>query len=224
MRAARAAGRRPGPGVHPTAAARAGLRPRGHGRYRRHLRVLPPAQTRPRGHPHGARCRLPVGYTMRFRRGSTSAGPAADQVLLRRTGRVAALQAALALAVVLMLIGAVAFLFDIHVQNKEISGQLSAVVASADDVTDAPPGTALAIRAPSGNVAVSDHAPAATARLLNATPGYSDVRDGGSEYRALVADRDGTRVVALLDLTPWQTGRQRLLIALAAAEIAGVIG
>ncbi|MFC9549762.1 sensor histidine kinase [Rhodococcus sp. NPDC056960] len=161
---------------------------------------------------------------MRFRRGSTSAGPAADQVLLRRTGRVAALQAALALAVVLMLIGAVAFLFDIHVQNKEISGQLSAVVASADDVTDAPPGTALAIRAPSGNVAVSDHAPAATERLLDAPPGYSDVRDGGSEYRALVADRDGTRVVALLDLTPWQTGRQRLLIALAAAEIAGVIG
>lgn len=161
---------------------------------------------------------------MRFRRGSSSSALAADQVLLRRTGRVAALQVALALGVVLMLIGAVTFLFDIHVQNGEISGQLSGVVASADDVTDAPPGMALAIRTLSGNVAVSDRAPAATTRLLDGPLGYSDVHDGGADYRALVADRDGTRIVALLDLSPWQNGRQRLLLALAAAEIAGVIG
>ena len=82
-----------------------------------------------------------------------------DQALLRRTGRIAALQAALALGVVLALVGAVAYFLDGQAQDREISSQLSAVVASADDVTDAPPGIALAIRAPSGGVAVSDRAP-----------------------------------------------------------------
>ena len=146
-----------------------------------------------------------------------------DEALLRRTGRIAALQSALALGVVLLLVGTVAYLLDVHAQAQEISGHLSAVVASADDVTDAPPGMALAIRAPSGAVAVGDRAPAAAAaRLLSRQPGFSSVRSHDVEYRGLVADRDGRRVAALLDITPWENGRQRLLLALIIAEIAGV--
>jgi two-component system OmpR family sensor kinase len=144
-----------------------------------------------------------------------------DEALLRRTGRVAALQSALALGVVLLLVGTVAYFLDVHAQAQEISGQLSAVIASTDDVTDAPPGMALAIREPSGAVAVSDRAPAATARLLSGQPGFSSVRSHDVEYRGLVADRDGRRVAALLDITPWENGRQRLLLALIIAEIAG---
>jgi len=145
-----------------------------------------------------------------------------DEALLRRTGRVAALQSALALGVVLLLVGTVAYFLDVHAQAQEISGQLSAVIASTDDVTDAPPGMALAIREPSGAVAVSDRAPAATARLLSGQPGFSSVRSHDVEYRGLVADRGGRRIAALLDITPWETGRQRLLLALVIAEIAGV--
>ncbi len=145
-----------------------------------------------------------------------------DEALLRRTGRLAALQSALALGVVLLLVGTVAYFLDVHAQAQEISGQLSAVIASTDDVTDAPPGMALAIREPSGAVAVSDRAPAATARLLSGQPGFSNVRSHDVEYRGLVADRDGRRIAALLDITPWETGRQRLLLALVIAEIAGV--
>jgi len=145
-----------------------------------------------------------------------------DEALLRRTGRIAALQSALALGVVLLLVGTVAYLLDVHAQAQEISGQLSAVIASTDDVTDAPPGMALAIREPSGAVAVSDRAPAATVRLLSGQPGFSSVRSHDVEYRGLVADRDGRRIAALLDITPWETGRQRLLLALVIAEIAGV--
>jgi two-component system OmpR family sensor kinase len=144
-----------------------------------------------------------------------------DEALLRRTGRLAALQSALALGVVLLLVGTVAYFLDVHAQAQEISGQLSAVVASTDDVTDAPPGMALAIRAPSGAVAVSDRAPAATARLLSGQPGFSSVRSHDVEYRGLVADRGGRRIAALLDITPWENGRQRLLLALIIAEIAG---
>jgi len=69
-----------------------------------------------------------------------------DEALLRRTGRIAALQSALALGVVLLLVGTVAYLLDVHAQAQEISGQLSAVVARTDDVTDAPPGMAPAPR------------------------------------------------------------------------------
>jgi len=141
---------------------------------------------------------------------------------LRRTGRVAALQSALALGVVLLLAGTVAYFLDVHAQAQEISGQLSAVIASTDDVTDAPPGMALAIREPSGAVAVSDRAPAATARLLSGQPGFCSVRSHDVEYRGLVADRGTHRIAALLDITPWETGRQRLLLALIIAEIAGV--
>ncbi len=145
-----------------------------------------------------------------------------DEALLRRTGRVAALQSALALGVVLLLAGTVAYFLDVHAQAQEISGQLSAVIASTDDVTDAPPGMALAIREPSGAVAVSDRAPAATARLLSGQPGFCSVRSHDVEYRGLVADRGTHRIAALLDITPWETGRQRLLLALIIAEIAGV--
>ncbi len=145
-----------------------------------------------------------------------------DEALLRRTGRIAALQSALALGVVLLLVGTVAYFLDVHAQAQEISGQLSAVVASTDDVTDAPPGMALAIREPSGAVAVSNRAPAATARLLSGQPGFSNVRSHDVEYRGLVADRGERRIAALLDITPWEHGRQRLLLALVIAEIAGV--
>ena len=145
-----------------------------------------------------------------------------DEALLRRTGRIAALQSALALGVVLLLVGTVAYFLDVHAQAQEISGQLSAVVASTDDVTDAPPGMALAIREPSGAVTVSDRAPAATATLLSGQPGFSNVRSHDVEYRALVADRGGRRIAALLDITPWETGRQRLRLALVIAEVAGV--
>ena len=147
-----------------------------------------------------------------------------DEALLRRTGRVAALQSALALGVVLLLVGTVAYVLDVHAQAQDIAGQLSAVAARTDDVTDPPPGIALAIRAPSGAVAVSDRAPAATTRLLTGQPGFFDVRSHNVEYRALVADRGGGRVAALLDVTPWETGRQRLLLALVVAEVAGVAG
>lgn len=147
-----------------------------------------------------------------------------DEPLLRRTGRVAALQAALALGVVLLLVGSVAYFLDVHAQGQEIAGQLSTVAASTDDVTDPPPGMALAMQAPSGAVTASNRVPAITTGLLDGQPGFSDVRSQGVEYRALVVDRGGRRVAALLDITPWENGRKRLLLALAIAEVAGVAG
>src|ERR1700757_1255120 len=146
-----------------------------------------------------------------------------DRMLLRRTGRRAALQAAGTLSIVLAVVGLVAYVLNVHVQNGQIDAQLSSVVAIADDVVDPPPGMALAMRAANGSVAVSPQAPAATARLTDGPVGYSSLSDGGRRYRALVVDRSDTRVVALLDLAPWETARRQLLLALAIAEFVGML-
>ena len=157
------------------------------------------------------------------RHATVAAGSVNDRMLLRRTGRRAALQTAVTLSVFLAVVGLVAYVLNVHVQNGQINAQLSSVVASADDVVDPPPGMALAMRAANGSVAVSPHAPAATARLTDGPVGYSSVSDGGHRYRALVADRSGTRVVALVDLAPWETARRQLLLALAVAEFVGML-
>lgn len=146
-----------------------------------------------------------------------------DQTLLRRAGRNAAFQTALILSVFLTLVGLIAYFLTVHNQNGQIDTQLSAVVAIADDVVDPPPGVALAIQPANGSLAMSSRAPAATAQLVSAPLGYSSVDEGGRRYRALVADRSGTRVVALLDLSPWESARRQLLLALAVAELAGLV-
>ena len=159
----------------------------------------------------------------RRRTATVSASSVNDRMLLRRTGRRAALQTAVTLSVFLAVVGLIAYILNVHVQNGQINAQLSSVVASADDVVDPPPGMALAMRPANGSVAVSPHAPAATARLTDGPVGYSSVSDGGHRYRALVADRSGTRVVALVDLAPWETARRQLLLALAVAEFVGML-
>lgn len=145
-----------------------------------------------------------------------------DEQLLRRAGRVASLQAAVALALVLLVVGLVVFLVDSRVQSRQIDTQLRSVVEAAEDVDDPPPGTALALRGPDGTTAVSASAPPRVAELLGAPPGFVDVRVGERNHRALVADTPRGRVVALVDLEPFEAGRDRLLSALALAEIAGI--
>lgn len=160
----------------------------------------------------------------RLRRGNATVAAAGDRALLRRTARTATWQAASALAVVLIVIGAVAYFVDVRAQDREISGQLSSVVTTVDDVEDPPPGMALAIRDRRGLISVSRHAPAPTRALLDGADGFTSLQVNGVDYRALVIDRSGERIAAVLDLSPWQTGRSRLLEALAVAEIAGVVG
>ena len=156
------------------------------------------------------------------RHATVAASSVDDRMLLRRTGRGVALQSAVILSVFLAVVGVVAYVLNVHMQNGQIDAQLSSVVATADDVVDPPPGVALALRTANGPVAVSPNAPPAIARLTDGPVGYSSVYDGGHRYRALVVDRSGTRVVAFLDLAPWETARRQLLLALAVAELVGM--
>ena len=148
--------------------------------------------------------------------------PVSDLTVVQRAGRIAAVQASLVLAVVLLVVGAVVFIVDVRVQNRQIRDQLQTVAATADDVNDPPPGMELVLRDDNGKVSTSDGGqPGVT--LLTGPTGFTDIQTEGTELRALVMDRPEGRVVTLLDLAPYHAGRNRLLISLGFAELAGIL-
>ena len=145
-----------------------------------------------------------------------------DLALARRAGRIAAVQASVALGGVLLVVGAVIFFVDVRVQNQQIADQLIAVAATADDATDPPPGMQLVLRDLTGQVQAStDGLPAAD--LLARPAGFSDARIHGAANRVLVADKPEGRVVVLLALEPYEAARGRLLLSLTVAELAGIL-
>jgi signal transduction histidine kinase len=145
-----------------------------------------------------------------------------DLAVVRRAGRTAAIQASLALAAVLLVVGAVIFFVDVRVQNRQIADQLTSVASTADDATDPPPGMQLVMRNLAGKVQTSGVG-LPSADLLARPPGFSDARIDGASNRVLVADKPQGRVVALLALDSYEAGRSRLLLSLGAAELAGIL-
>ena len=145
-----------------------------------------------------------------------------DLEVARRAGRFAAIQAALALAAVLLIVGGVLYIVEVRGQEQQIGSQLSSVAYAADDVTDPPPGTILVLRDNAGRVAASSVKVSAT-DLLARPEGFSDEQIDGILYRVLVLDRPEGRVVALLDLEPYEADRSRLLLSLGIAEMAGIL-
>ena len=148
--------------------------------------------------------------------------PDSDLGVVRRAGRIAAVQASLALAAVLLVVGAVVYFVDVRVQEQQIRSQLSSVAQTADDATDPPPGIILVLRDMAGRVAASAEG-VPTTDLLARPPGFSDARIDNTLYRAVVVDKPEGRVVALLDLAPYEAGRNRLLLSLGIAELTGIL-
>lgn len=144
-----------------------------------------------------------------------------DLAVVRRAGRMAAIQASLALAAVLLMVGAVVYFVDVRVQDRQIADQLTSVASAADDATDPPPGMQLVLQDHAGKVQASaDYLP--STELLARAPGFSDARIDGASNRVLVADKPQGRVVALLALDTYEAARGRLLLALGVAELAGI--
>lgn len=148
--------------------------------------------------------------------------PAGDLAVVRRAGRIAAVQASAALAVVLLIVGGVVFTVYVRAQHRQIDAELRTLAATADDANDPPPDMELALRTNNGEVSTSDGGQPGVA-LLSGPPGYGDLRTGGRHYRTLVADRSQGRVVAMMDLAPYHAGRNRLLMSVALAELAGIL-
>ncbi len=151
-----------------------------------------------------------------------TATPASDLSVVRRAGRIVAIQTSAALAAVLLLVGLVVAAVYVHTQSTEIADELTRVAMSADDAGDPPPGMELALRDPTGAVSTSDGGKAGIP-LLSGPTGFADFGDHQHNYRALVVDRPAGRVVALMDLAPYRASRARLLGALALAELTGTI-
>ncbi|MCX4092483.1 sensor histidine kinase [Nocardia sp. alder85J] len=146
----------------------------------------------------------------------------AEPASLRRTARGAAVRAALVLAAVLLVAGAVLLVVETRTGNQQMDTQLAQVAAQVDDADDPPPGMAIGIVRVGRDSSVSDNAPAPTATLLAGPVGYSSVRSGGIEYRALVVERADRRVVVLVDTRPWEQRRHHVLVALLVTELAGL--
>ncbi len=145
-----------------------------------------------------------------------------DLSVVHRAGRIAAVQASLALAAVLLVVGAVVYLVDIRVQEQQIRSQLSSVALAADDATDPPPGMILVLRDLAGKVEASDDG-IPTAELLARPAGFFETQIDGAPFRAVVVNKPEGTVVALLDLGPYKAGRSRLLVSLGIAELAGIV-
>jgi signal transduction histidine kinase len=156
------------------------------------------------------------------RKHDSSATPPSDLSVVQRAGRIAAMQASLALAAVLLVVGVVVFAVDVRVQDRQIASQLQQAASTADDVTDPPPGMELVMQTKDGLVSTSDEGKPGI-RLLAGPTGFSDIEADGQHYRALVRDRPDVRVVAMLDLAPFHGGRDRLMVSLGLAELAGIL-
>lgn len=152
----------------------------------------------------------------------SSPTPLSDLAVVKRAGRIAAIQASVALAVVLLVVGGVVFAVYVRTQNRQISEELQTLASTADDANDPPPDMELALRDTDGEISTSDGGEPGIP-LLQGPTGFTDIHADGRHFRALVMDRIEGRVVAMTDLAPYHAGRNRLLIALAAAELAGIL-
>lgn len=148
--------------------------------------------------------------------------PPSDIAMVKKAGRVAAFQASAALALVLLLVGGVVFAVYVRTQRRQIDEELQSVAMIADDTNDPPPDMELAMRENDGEISVSDGGQPGVP-LLTGPTGFSDIRGEGRHFRALVVDRREGRVVAMIDLAPYQAARNRLLISLAFAELTGIL-
>jgi signal transduction histidine kinase len=119
-------------------------------------------------------------------------------------------------------VGVVIFLVDVRVQNQQIASLLTAVASTVDDAGDPPPGMILVLRDLAGRVdATVDGLP--TADLLSRPDGFFDVQVNGGPYRGLVVDKPEGRAAVLLSLDSYDGGRNRLLVSLGLAELAGIL-
>jgi len=148
--------------------------------------------------------------------------PNSDLAVVRRAGRMVALQTSAALAAVLLLVGGVLAAVYINAQGNQIADELTTVAMSADDASDPPPGMELAFQDTAGAVSTSDGGKVGLP-LLAGPSGFIDFEDKERSYRVLVADRPEGRVVAMMDLAPYRASRGRLLGALALAELTGIV-
>lgn len=151
---------------------------------------------------------------------------AEQQLLKTATVRIAA-QFALAVVLLLTVVGTVLYALDRQAASSSALDTLRQATALLDDVEDPPAGVLLVRRTADGQVQATAGTPAAAASgaLLGRPDGLSDFTDDdGESYRVLTRQRtDGVRVQALYDTRREAQERQRLLTALLLSDGLGAL-
>ena len=163
-----------------------------------------------------------------IRRGAGKAD--SDHVLLSRARQVMALQTAAAITVSLIVVGVLALLVVTRGQNTAATASLRQVAASADDVVDAPTGMWIFERNAQGRTKATADAPrglpdrTALDRVQAGGPTEItkiDAPEGG--YLALTRRRGTQTVQVVMSLREQHEERERLLAALGAGELVGLL-
>jgi two-component system OmpR family sensor kinase len=156
--------------------------------------------------------------------------PHPDQALLSRARRVIGLQTAAAITVSLLVAGLLALLVVTHSQDTAATTLLRQTAAGADDAEDPPPGMWIFVRHSDGRIETSDDPPAgfpdggALRRVSTGgtdETGTVDGREGG--YLTLTQQRGDRTVQVVLSRHAQYDERERLLGALAAGELLGLL-
>ncbi|WP_444948049.1 sensor histidine kinase [Micromonospora ureilytica] len=153
-----------------------------------------------------------------------------DHALLIRARRVIALQTAAAITVSLLVLGGLVLLVVTHSQNAAAATLLRQTAASVDDVNDPPPDVWIFLQDLNGAVRATEDAPRGLpdrGALERVGAGGTsetttiDGREGG--YLALTTRRGNSTVQVVLSRHEQHDERERLLGALAAGELAGLL-
>ena len=153
-----------------------------------------------------------------------------DAQLLRRAAWTVALQIALAVALVVLVVSAGSVLLFDRQQAQEVKDVLQHAATSADDVTDPPVGVWLVqIQPPQGNAptqrAVSAGTPQEVAQapvLDSAPPGPVTIAANGQQWSAWVELRASSRFVAIYGWSRHTSEEHRLVVAIATAGLVGI--
>ena len=159
-----------------------------------------------------------------------AAGPDPDRALLSRARRVMAAQTAAAITVSLLVLGLLVLVVVTRGQTAAAETMLRQTAASEDDVVDPPPGVWIFVRESGGAAKATRDAPpelpdgAALDRVAAGGPTETteiDAPHGG--YLALTRRRGASTVQVVTSLHEQHDERERLLGALVAGEIAGLL-
>jgi signal transduction histidine kinase len=153
-----------------------------------------------------------------------------EPVLVRRAARRLGVQAAAFVAVAVVLVTSAAVMVLLRDQERAITDLLDATIALADDVDDPPLDTWLVVRGERGQDATrglplgADDPAAFAAVVAGGPPTTTERRAGGVGYRVMTERRsDGVVVQAVLDLSPRQADRHRILTAMLTAGAGGLL-
>ena len=145
---------------------------------------------------------------------------------MRRAALVIALQTALAVTLVLVLVGALVYTLYVREQTRDTQRLLSETVATVDDLKDPPAGIVLVARSATGVQESTRGAPGAVADFdVSALPtGGSRVTLGDVKYEVDAIDTDGRRIVGFFDRSQHESEEHRLAVVLLIAGVVGIAG